>query len=80
MSTPQSPAGRWSSTAPESPPGGQPDPHLTDPATEIEALAALLADVVDLTRSSAVWPGDLACIADQAQRFESVRAVLRWCR
>jgi hypothetical protein len=48
-----------------------------DPAEEIEALAALLADVVELTRSGAVYPGHIALIAEQAQGYESVRRALR---
>jgi hypothetical protein len=46
-------------------------------AEEIEALAALLADVVELTRSGALYPGHLALIAEQAQGYEHVRRVLR---
>jgi hypothetical protein len=58
--------------APESVPGGQPVP-LPDPVEEeIDALAALLADVVELTRSGAVYPGHIALIAEQAQGYESV--------
>jgi hypothetical protein len=66
------------SDAPESVPGGQPVPAL-DPVAEeqIEALAALLADVVELTRSSAVYPGHLALIAEQARGYESVQRALR---
>jgi hypothetical protein len=72
----RSPAGHRLSDAPESAPGGQPVP--ADPvAEEIEALAALLADVVELTCSSAVYPGHLALIAEQAQGYESVRRALR---
>jgi hypothetical protein len=70
------PAGHWLSDAPESVPGGQPVP-FQDPAEETEALAALLADVVELTRSSAVYPGHIALIAEQAQGYESVRRALR---
>ena len=73
----RSPAGHWLSDAPESVPGGQPVPPPDPVEDEIEALAALLADVVDLTRSSAVYPGHLALIAEQAQGYESVRRALR---
>jgi hypothetical protein len=71
------PAGHWSSDAPESVPGGQPVPPHDPVAEEIEALAALLADVVELTRGSAVYPGHLALIAEQAQGYESVQRALR---
>ena len=57
-------------------PGGQPVP--SDPVEEeIEALAALLADVVELTRSNAVYPGHIALIAEQAQGYERVQRILR---
>jgi hypothetical protein len=46
----KNPAGHRLSDAPESVPGGQPVPP-NPVAEEIEALAALLADVVELTRS-----------------------------
>jgi hypothetical protein len=72
----RSPAGHRLSDAPESVPGGQPVPP-NPVAEEAEALAALLADVVELTRSSAVYPGHLALIAEQAQGYESVRRALR---
>ena len=72
----RSPAGRWLSDAPESAPGGQPVPSR-DSIGEIAALAALLADVVELTRSSAVYPGHLALIAEQARAYESVQRALR---
>jgi hypothetical protein len=65
------------SDAPESVPGGQPVPFPDPVAEEIEALAALLADVVELTRSGAVYPGHLALIAEQARTYESVQRVLR---
>jgi hypothetical protein len=66
------------SDAPESVPAGQPVP-TSDPVAEeqIEALAALLADVVELTRSGAVYPGHLALIAEQARAYESVQRALR---
>jgi hypothetical protein len=72
----RSPAGHRLSDAPESVPGGQPVP--SDPVEEeIEALAALLADAVELTRSSTVYPGHIALIAEQAQGYERVQRVLR---
>jgi hypothetical protein len=73
----RSPAGPRLSDAPESALGGQSVPSPDPVEKEIEALAALLADVVELTRSSAVYPGHLALIAEQAQSYESVRRVLR---
>jgi hypothetical protein len=70
------PAGRWLSSPEPPAPGGQPVPP--DPvAAEIAALAALLADVVELTRSSAVYPGSFAVIAEQAQDYPSVQRALR---
>jgi len=42
-----------------------------------DALAALLADMVELTRSSAVYPGHLALIAERARAYESVQRALR---
>jgi hypothetical protein len=72
----RSPVGHRLSDAPESVPGGQPVPP--DPVEEeIEALAALLADVVELTRSGAFYPGHIALIAEQAQGYESVQRVLQ---
>jgi hypothetical protein len=73
----RSPAGHWLSDAPESAPGGQPVPTLDPVEAEIDALAALLADVVELTRSGAVYPGHLALIAEQARAYESVQRALR---
>jgi hypothetical protein len=73
----KSPAGRWLSS-PETPaPGGQPVPSPGPVAAGTEALAALLADVVELTRNSAVYPGHLALIAEQARAYESVQRALR---
>jgi hypothetical protein len=68
------------SDAPESAPGGQPVPPPCAVEEEIEALAALLADVVELTRSSAVYPGHLALIAEQARAYGSVQRALRGAR
>jgi hypothetical protein len=44
---------------------------------ENEALAALLADVVELSRTGAVYPGHLALIAEQAQGYACARRALR---
>jgi hypothetical protein len=73
----RSPAGHRLSDALESVPGGQSVPFPDPVAEEIEALAALLADVVKLTRSGAVYPGHLALIAEQARAYESVQRALR---
>jgi hypothetical protein len=71
------PAGRWLSS-PEPPArSGQPVPPTDPVEDEIEALAALLVEVVELTCSGAMYPGHLALIADQAQGYESVQRALR---
>lgn len=67
----KTPADRWSSD-PVPTPGGQPDPHLTDPAVEIEALAALLANVANLTCTGAVCPGRIAAVGEQAPTLTTV--------
>ncbi|MGH3935571.1 MAG: hypothetical protein ACRDS1_11455 [Pseudonocardiaceae bacterium] len=64
------------SDVPESVPGGQLVPP-PDPAAEVAALAVLLTEVVDLTRTGAVYPGRLADIAEEAQGYASVRSALR---
>jgi len=43
-----------------------------DPGEEIEALAALLAEVVERAGHRVVFPGRLAMIAELAQGHESV--------
>jgi hypothetical protein len=71
------PAGhRWSGPDPSPAPGDQPVPPDSI-AEEIEALAALLANVVELTRSRAVYPEYIALIAEQARGYQSVRRALR---
>jgi hypothetical protein len=55
----------------------RPDPPPDPIAEEIEALAALLADVVELTPSGAIYPGHFALIAEQAQDHESAQRALR---
>lgn len=55
--------------------GGRPAP-LPNPATELAALAALLADVVQLAGQRAVYPGYWTQIAEQAMDHPSVRAAL----
>lgn len=57
---------------PESP-GGRPAPP-PNPATELAALAALLADIVQLAGQRAVYPGYWEQIAEQAMEHPSVRA------
>jgi hypothetical protein len=48
-----------------------------DFAGEIEALAALLAEVVELAGNRAMYPGRLDLIAELARGHESVRRALR---
>ncbi|HXT46076.1 MAG TPA: hypothetical protein VN748_18520 [Pseudonocardiaceae bacterium] len=52
-------------------------PPDADPATEVAALAALLAEVVELAGNSAVFPSRWALIAELALEHDSVRAALR---
>ena len=47
-----------------------------DAAQELEALAALLAEVVKLARDHAVFPGRWAHIAELAMGHHSVRRAL----
>jgi hypothetical protein len=64
----------------QSPPeslGGRPAPSDADPVTEVAALAALLAEVVELAGNSAVFPSRWALIAELALEHDSVRAALR---
>lgn len=60
-------------------PGGRPAPSRTDLVREREVreLAALLAHVVQLARSAAIFPGHWDTIAEQAMEHESVRAAVR---
>lgn len=55
-------------------PGGRPAPP--DPATEVAALAGLLAEVVQLAGQRAMYPGYWEQIAEQAMEHPSVRAAL----
>ena len=57
-------------------PGGRPAPPDADPATEVAALAALLAEVVELARNSAVFPSRWGLIAELALEHDCVRAAL----
>lgn len=43
---------------------------------EIRALAALLAELVDLTRAPAVWPGRYEDLAELALEYPSVCAAM----
>lgn len=61
---------------PSAAPHGRSVPALGDPATEVEALAALLADVVELAGERAVYPGRWAQLAELAVGHESVRRAL----
>lgn len=58
-------------------PGGHPAPPVADPPTEVAALAALLAEVVELAGQRAVFPSRWALIAELALEHDSVRAALR---
>ncbi len=51
-------------------------PAPGDPATEVEALAALLAEVVELAGDRAVFPGRWAQVAELAMGHESVRRAM----
>lgn len=61
-------------------PGGRPAPCAADCsvdlAREVEALAALLAEVVQLAGRAAIFPGRWEALAEQAVDHESVRAAL----
>lgn len=47
-----------------------------DAAQEIEALAALLAEVIQLAEGRALWPGRWAHIAELAREHQVVRRAL----
>jgi hypothetical protein len=53
--------------------GGRSAPNDGDLAAEGQALAALLAQVVELAADRAVFPGRLAQIGEQAMEHDSVR-------
>jgi hypothetical protein len=61
---------------PPSAPGGRSVPLGTDLATEVAALAELLAQVVHLTRQRAIFPGQWEQVAELALEHASVRAAL----
>jgi hypothetical protein len=58
-------------------PGGRSAAGHGDLATEVAALAALLADVVRLAGDSALFPSRWELIAEPALEHDSVRAALR---
>lgn len=57
--------------------GGRSAPPDAGLATEIAALAALLAEVVALAGTRAIFPGQWALIAELALEHDSVRAALQ---
>lgn len=62
---------------PSDAPGGRSASPDTSLATEVTALAELLAEVVRLAGDSAVFPSRWEQVAEIALEHESVRAVLR---
>lgn len=63
--------------SPSQSPGGRLAPPDADSATEVTALAALLAEVVELAGQRAMFPSRWALIAELALEHDSVRAALR---
>jgi hypothetical protein len=63
--------------SPAEAPGGRSAPGDADLATEVAALATLLADVVRLTGDSALFPSRWELIAELALEHDSVRTALR---
>ncbi|MBV9059408.1 MAG: hypothetical protein JOZ09_09630 [Pseudonocardiales bacterium] len=61
---------------PSKAPGDRSAPPDTDPATEVTALAELLAEVVVLAGQRAVYPGRWEHLAELALEHTSVRAAL----
>jgi len=61
---------------PPSAPGGRSVPLGTNLATEVAALAELLAQVVHLTWQRAIFPGQWEQVAELALEHASVRAAL----
>ena len=57
-------------------PGHRSAPSEADPATEVATLAALLAEVVELAGTSAMFPSRWAQLAELALEHDSVRAAL----
>jgi hypothetical protein len=63
--------------APSQAPGGRSAPGDVDLATEVAALAALLAEAVQLAATSALFPSRWAQLAELALEHDSVRAALQ---
>ena len=61
---------------PSQAPGGRSAPADVDLATEVAALAALLAEAVQLAGNSALFPSRWALLAELALEHDSVRAAL----
>ena len=61
-------------------PGSRPAPSAADCSVdltmEVTALAALLAEVVQLAGRAAMFPGQWEALAEQAMEHQSVRAAL----
>jgi hypothetical protein len=62
---------------PSDAPGDRSAPPDADLASEVEALADLLAEVVHLAGDSAVFPSRWAQVAELALEHEAVRVALR---
>jgi hypothetical protein len=62
---------------PSQPPDGRPAPHPGPvQGREVRELAELLAQVVQMARHTAIFPGHWEQIAEQATEYPSVRAAL----
>jgi hypothetical protein len=72
----ESNSGRSLAEPPSQAPGGRSAPGHGDLATEVAALAALLAEVVRLAEDSALFPSRWALIAELALEHNSVRTAL----
>jgi len=70
-------SGRSPVEPPSQSPSGRPAPGDVDLATEVAALAALLAEVVEVAGNSAVFPSRWELIAESALEHDSVREALR---
>lgn len=57
-------------------PSGRPAPPDAGLATEVAALAALLAEVVEFAGRAAMFPGEWEALADQAMQHHSMRTAL----
>jgi hypothetical protein len=63
--------------SPSQAPGGRAAPGDVDLATEVAALAALLAEVVELADNNALFPSRWTQLAELALEHGSVRAALQ---